>query len=145
VSPRSGLDLSRSDTWSAGTTLHGTPNAGDGGTFPGTDPDGDDNGDGLSNFAHHALAGAGPLRLPEIETAAGGPRLIAWRTPSADDAVVTIEASAAPDDGWEPLADGVLLESTVAGGVIRETWQIPNEGSHRFLRLKIVGTGGDSF
>jgi hypothetical protein len=137
LAPRAGADLSSGESWSSGLSDGGRPNEGDLQSFSGGNPEGDENGDGTSNFVHYALAGSGPLHLPEMMLTAMGPVVRIYRNVLAGDALTGIEASADLDE-WLPLEGATLLEEETQGGIRRQDWLLPGGSPGRFVRLKVT-------
>lgn len=137
LEPRAGVDLSSAVSWSSGLTDGGKPNEGDLLTYTGGNPDGDGNGDGTSNFVHYALAGSGPLHLPEMTLTPEGPVVRVYRNVLAGDALVGLQASTDLDE-WVPLAGATLLEEETVGGIRRQDWLLPGGAPMRFVRQKVT-------
>ncbi len=137
LAPRAGADLSSPDSWSSGLTDGGKPNEADLLTYTGGDPDGDSNGDGTSNFVHYALAGSGPLHLPEMMLTPAGPAVRIYRNVLAGDADVVIQASTDLNQ-WVPLAGAILLDEETLAGIRRQDWLLPAGSPTRFARLKVT-------
>ena len=130
-------DLSSPASWVASISAGGNPNGPDLETYAGENPDGDDDGDGTTNFTHYALAGSGPLRLPEIEVTEDGVRLTVYTNVIAADAEVILQGSTALT-GWQPLTDAVLIEQETTAGIRRAVWVLPAGASARFVRLRVM-------
>jgi hypothetical protein len=130
-------NLSSSASWSASIAPGGNPNGHDLETYAGGNPDGDDDGDGISNFTHYALAGNGPLRLPEITVTEDGVRWTIYTNVIAADAEVTMQTS---DDltAWQPMTDVVLVEQQTTAGIRRAVWELPAGDESRFVRLRVM-------
>lgn len=140
IAPASNPDHADALNWRSSVAVGGIPNASDASEFTG-DPNGDDNGDGLSNFMNYAFGagGVGPhLRIaPDGHLELSYPRKVA-----ADDVVWFIELS---DDleSWLPDA-GVLeldAESAPQGGVstvvYRSLLPLAPAATKQFLRIRI--------
>lgn len=137
LAPQAGANLSSAASWSTGLTDGGQPNETDLLTYTGGNPDGDSNGDGTSNFTHHALAGSGPLHLPVMMITPLGPVFRTYRNVLAADAIVGIEASTDFDE-WRPLEDATLLEEETLNGIRRQDWLLIGGAKQRFVRLKVT-------
>ncbi|WP_367875174.1 lamin tail domain-containing protein [Luteolibacter sp. Populi] len=135
--PYAGADLSAGSSWATGPVDGGQPNEFDLQTYAGGNPDGDDDGDGTSNFVHYALAGTGELRLPEIAVTAEGPHLTVYANALAADAEVVIQASSGLV-GWETLSGATLVSQEVSAGIRKTEWLLPPGYSARFVRLKVT-------
>ncbi len=130
-------NLSLPASWTASISAGGNPNGHDLETYAGANPDGDDNGDGTTNFTHYALAGDGELRLPEIAVTEDGVRVTVYTNVRAADAEVTLQGSTGLT-GWQPLTDAVLLEQETTAGIRRAVWALPAGEPSRFVRLRVM-------
>jgi hypothetical protein len=134
--PREGMDLSDGASWTASLTAGGKPNESDWQSYAGANPDGDDDGDGTSNFTRYALAGDGELHLPRIAATAGGVQFTVYTNALAADAEVSMETSADLTN-WLPLTDAVPVEQEITAGIRRAVWTLPGGEAKRFVRLKV--------
>lgn len=130
-------NLSSPASWTASIAAGGNPNGHDLETYAGLNPDDDDNGDGTSNFTHYALAGTGPLRLPEIAVTQDGVRVTVYTNVIAADAEVALQGSTGLTD-WQPLAEAVLVEQETTAGIRRAVWALPAGEASRFVRLRVI-------
>jgi len=133
--PPGGADLSSAGSWTSSIAVGGNPNGPDLETFAGVDPDGDDNGDGTRNFMHYALAGSGPLRLPEIAATPNGVFLTVYANARAADAEIVIKATEGLA-GWVELTDAVVVEQEIIAGIRRVMWLLPEGPARRFVRVE---------
>ncbi|MGI8604322.1 MAG: lamin tail domain-containing protein [Verrucomicrobiales bacterium] len=139
IDPHVGIDLANAANWRPSRAVGGSPNSNDAVTFPAANPDGDDDGDGFSNFIHYALAGPQPLVLPTAQVQPDASFVVTLqRHVGADDAVVALETS--NDLGtWLPSAGATLLTHTIANAISTETWRLPSPaGTRNFIRLRVT-------
>ncbi len=126
--------------WRASTTMQGTPGVPDATPIP-ANPDGDDDGDGISNLADYFFGpagGMGPL-LPSP----GGPGQmleLEYTRAAASDALAEVQISLALE-GWTVAPAELLDRTTHPDG--RETLRLrissPNPmGGRGFVRLRIL-------
>ncbi|WP_035612084.1 lamin tail domain-containing protein [Haloferula sp. BvORR071] len=125
--PRPGMDLSAAASWATSLTTGGEPNTSEWQTFSGS----------ASDFTHYALAGSGPLHLPEMIQAPEGPVVRIFRNVLAADADVEIETSTDLAQ-WGALTGASLLEEETIQGIRRQDWLLPANSRARFVRLKVT-------
>ena len=138
VAPGTNPDHADPLNWRASLEPGGTPGGTDAVEFTG-DPDGDDNGDGLTNFMNHAFGpeGVGPiLTLNE----SGDLKLAYPRNLAADDVRWFLEISS-DLDAWNPATSefAFVSESAPVNGVtmVRFRKVLPAASPQKFVRLRV--------
>ena len=136
IDPASNPDHAVASNWRSSTAPAGNPGASDAAPFSG-DPDGDENGNGLSNFLEHALGSDSPtLEASADPNVAGGLLLTFQRNLAADD--VSIELQTSPDlSTWTAAQSALASSQNLGDGTALETWAIaPIDGERVFVRLR---------
>lgn len=139
LSPHTNVDLSHPASWRPSLIDHGTPLEAEGTVYSGSPPDGDDDHDGLTNFAHYALAGSGSLRPLEILWTPQGPLAVFYRWAAATDAEVYLEASRDLIT-WQTWTGGTRLEQELTeDGLLKEVWTLPWDPNRpwSYVRLRV--------
>jgi hypothetical protein len=140
IAPTADPDHGDPFNWRASAAPGGTPGGSDATEFTG-DPDGDDNGDGLSNLMNYALGPNGTGPAVAIES--GGQLAVAYsRNVAADDLLWFLDLS---DDlaSWRPGAGQFVLasESTPLDGlttvVLRSVLPIDPTTPEQFIRVRV--------
>lgn len=140
INPASNPNHAVAANWRASTALGGNPGSTDATTFTGN-PNGDDNGDGISNLVQYALAGATPIELPTVSNDGSFLTLTFRRNLAADDTTVTVERSTDLAT-WTSIPDVVFAGEThnpdaTATYLWRSTHPL-GETPREFLRLRIT-------
>ncbi len=142
-----GLDPNDPGNWRPSFAFGGTPGTGEPGAsfsqvFPGALRTGDENGDGIENFAHYALAGVNSLSAPTVLLNDGSATVTLTSWLHAREALVTAEISIDLRT-WKPLAENAEITLTQQGvsetGLLSQQWKFDtrNAPSPRFVRLRI--------
>ena len=139
INPTSNPDHGVAANWRASTTIGGNPGTNDATTFTGN-PNGDDNGDGISNLVQYSLAGGTPFIGPALVTDGSFLGLNFRRNLSADDTTVTVQRSTDLTT-WTSGTDVILQsESNNGDGTSTYVWRSTHplgETRSEYLRLKI--------
>lgn len=139
VAPETAPNPKLPTSWRSSVSQGGTPGSTDATSFTG-DPDGDDNGDGLSNLMNYGLGTDG--LVPEVSLTGGGRLRVCYtRNLAADDLIWSIEGS---DDleNWEELSGFSLDDEkrTIPGlakVVMRSADPVAPEDRQRYIRVRV--------
>lgn len=140
INPDHGNPLS----WRASTVTNGAPGAAEGTNFTG-DPNGDTDGDGLSNLVDFAI-GAG---VPPSVTLNGPPAAPEFSfTLERDTAArvshtieISTDLSALPVTGWTPVVSPILISRTAQSGTVERlvySVPLPSGTSRAFIRARFT-------
>ncbi len=140
IDPSANPDHALASNWRSSTTAGGNPGASDAIAFSG-DPDGDDNGDGLSNFLEHALGeDSPPITVRADPNSPGGLLLTFQRNLAADDVRIDLQSSTDLST-WTSSPQVTLTSSTNrSNGTAIETWTIApavGDPNRQFVRLLV--------
>jgi len=132
-------DHALATNWRSSTAVGGNPGSGDSDNFSGN-PDGDDDGDGLSNFLEYALG----INSPAIEASAdpnlaGGLRLTFSRNLAADDVFIEVQSST-DLKSWTTTQSTLIASTSQGDGTAIETWAIepsPRSPGRLYLRVAV--------
>jgi hypothetical protein len=139
IKPASNPDPDEPTNWRLSATAGGNPGSGDTTVFSGN-PVGDDDGNGITNFAQYALAGSAAY-VPPVSFSAGGQTVFQYRfNLAAEDARVTAETST-DLSSWSVLPASYQVSDQTALGdgtaVVTITGPAPAE-ARRFFRARVA-------
>jgi len=140
INPATGPDHTLAANWRSSTTVGGNPGSDDSDLFSG-DPNGDDDGDGLSNFLEYALG----VDSPVFETRAdpGNPGRLLFTFPrnlAAGDTLVEVQSSSDLRN-WTTARSMRIGSASQGNGITNETWAVsPSLGSPGGLYVRVIAS-----
>jgi hypothetical protein len=138
INPDTNPDHAMSTSWRISTEVGGNPGSDDSITFSGN-PNGDDDGDGLSNFLEYALGVDSPVFEARADPDNPGRLLFSFpRNLAADDTLVEVQSSSDLSN-WTTARSALIGSAGQGNGIAIETWAIaPSPGSPGKLYVRVM-------